>query len=195
MANRFLIPTLAAALLTSACSSIGPAPAEIFYRLPPAQVEAGEKKLPGVLLIDAWRAGDLHGSSNLLHSEDTAGISVQPYHYDLWVDRPTKLIADFAQDWLGKRGVADLVLNEESGMDGAWRLIGEIRRFEQLNGGAPAVVVGLDLRLIDLNDRDATPRGGYYEATAPIADDKPLTAIQGYRAALEQVLTRFTEGL
>lgn len=196
MTKRILIPLLATTLLSSGCSSIGPAPDEIFYRLPPAQVQAGEKKLPGVLLIDSWRAGDLYGSGSLLHSEDPDGISVQPYHYDLWVDRPTKLVADFAKDWLTKRQVADLVLSDDSDADGDWRLVGEIRRFEQLNGGKTAsVVVGLDLRLSDIHHRGSAPRGGYFEANAVIESEKPMDAVQGYRRALERVLADFVGSL
>lgn len=186
---------LATALLAG-CSSIGPAPDEVFYRLPAAQVEAGEKKLPGVLLIDDWRAGDLHAGGNLLYSKDAGGISLQQYHYDLWADRPTELIADFAQDWLTRRGIADLVLSESSGATGDWRLIGELRRFEQLNGAkTPTVVVGLELRLVDLNDRDARPGGGYFEANASIDSENPLDAVNGYRDALEQALSKFADRL
>ncbi|MCB1733590.1 MAG: membrane integrity-associated transporter subunit PqiC [Gammaproteobacteria bacterium] len=187
---------LATTLLLSGCASVGPAPDEVFYRLPFAPVTQGERKLHGVLLIDNWHAGDLHGSPQMLYSTDPAGVSLQQYHYDLWADRPTKLIADFAQAWLSQRGVADAVMPEDSGAIGQWRLTGEIRRLEQLNGAAtPEVVVGVDLRLIDLSDRDAAPRGGYFEARKGIASDAPMSAVTGYRDALNAVLAEFVAGL
>lgn len=187
---------LATALSIAGCSTVGPAPDEVFYRLPSSETHQGEPRLSGVLLIDTWQAGDLHGSPQMLYSEDSAGISLQQYHYDLWADRPTKLIADFAQSWLSQRGIADAVLAESSGAVGQWRLTGEVRRLEQLNGGdVPAVVVGVDLRLTDLLNRDATPRGGYFEARKSIASADPMNAVSGYREALNAILEDFVAGL
>lgn len=196
MAPRRLLLPLLSALLLSACAAVGPAPDDVYYRLPSTTPEPASPKLAGVVLIEAPRAGDLHGDAPMLYSDDAAGLGLLQYHYRHWADRPTALVADFMQAWLSTRGVADTVLNDDGNADGDWRLVGKLKRFEQLNGmQPPAVVVGLELHLIEMAHRAAPPRGGYYEARAEIASADPLDAVEGYRQALAQVLDAFTGSL
>lgn len=152
--------------------------------------------MTGVLVVDEFRAGDLHDSRQMLFAKDSAGVVLQQRHYDFWVDRPTKLVADFAQRYLESRGVADRVFREAGDINGDWLLGGELRRFELLSGQGQSVVVGIAFKLSDLRQRDVLPRSGEVTVEESLNDNpSPADVVAAYQRALSKALDQFVQTL
>lgn len=150
---RRLLPALIVSLLT-ACAAGPGIPETTYFRLPEAAVlAAAAPGLDSPLVIDTFLADGVHSDQSILYAVDDQGERLRAYHYQLWVDPPTRMLQRRLIRTLSGAGVAPRVLERLPPSAEQHRLQVRITAFERLPGEAEhRVRVALDVRL-DRSDR------------------------------------------
>ena len=129
--------TLCAALLLATilpgCASGPGIPETLYYRLPQMPtVERIEQALDAPLVIDAFYADGVHSDISLLYSTDPDGERLRAYHYQLWLDPPTRMLQRRLIRTLDAAAVAPKVLEILPAAAEQYRLSARIEAFERI---------------------------------------------------------------
>ncbi len=179
------------------CSSLSAPPPEHFYRLPSLSVDqpVTSPLLPGLLVLAELNSDDLHADPAMLYSPDSNGLLLHQYENHRWQDSPTYLVRQVMLDYLSMSGIADAVAAEEDAFAPNWRLVTNLRRFEQWRGEESAfVTVTLNMQLTDVTARKRVLAESYEEVVT-LTDTAPLTSVAGYQLALKRILERMIADL
>lgn len=145
-------------LLLTGCASGPGIPDTTYFRLPAAaEVASGPARLDAPLVVDAFFADGVHADQALLYGLDPAGERLRAYHYQMWVDPPTRLLQRRLIRVLGQSGVAPLTTGRLPPKTRQYRLQMRIEGFERLPRGEGRWAVRVALRArLDGSDA-ATP--------------------------------------
>ena len=129
------------------CASGPGIPETTFFRLPPpAAIAAGETRLDAPLVIEAFYADGVHADQALLYALDPNGERLRAYHYQMWVDPPTRLLQRRLIRALDEAAVAPLVTGRLPPKTEQYRLQMRIEAFERLPRGEDRWAVRVALR-------------------------------------------------
>lgn len=136
------------AVLLAACAQ-PPVTQDTFYRLqvapPPEALE--KPKLPGTVEVPRFPADGLTAGRAIVFSEAADPLQVSAYHYHFWLEPPGAMLRDEMVGYLRAAGVAGSVVTPELRVESDFMLIAKIKRFEQVRGATPKVVVALEVAL------------------------------------------------
>lgn len=181
-------------LLLGGCFG-GGAPADSFYRLDvaaPATLSA--PILPGVVEVGRFAAEGLTGERSLLYSYRDKPDQLLRYGYHLWVEPPPVLLQNQLVRLLRESHTASTVVTADLRVPPDFLIEGRLRRFEQIAGERPVVVVDMDLGVVRLRGGELLLLHGY-RAEKPMAGNDPSDAVQAYQSAVSEIFDRFLADL
>lgn len=187
---RLRFPLFALILLLGGCFG-GTGPSDQFYRLDvPMPAALPSPVLSGVVEVGRFAAEGLTGERALLYSYRDKPDQLSRYGYHLWVDPPPVLLQNQLVRILRETRAASTVVTADLRVPPDVLIEGHLRRFEQIAGGSPAVVVEMDLGVVRL-------RGGEllqlrtYRVEKSMAGEQPAEAVTAFQAAVGEVFARF----
>ena len=191
--NSILCASIGA--LLSACA-LPPVPEDAFYRLdvsPPPQTR-NAPLLAGVLEIDPFRADPLtSGRAMLYHTAETP-IRVHRLPYTFWMEAPAAMLQREAAEYLRVARVAETVVTPNVRTNAQYALTGTIVRLEQIRSESPAVVIELELSVVERGSRDLLFHRNYAEEVPANGPDAIRTA-SAFGRAFAAILERFVADL
>jgi len=175
------------AVLTAACSGQPPVPEDHFYRLPaPATAESVSGLSAGAIFVEQFIADGVHRERAIVYAKHAASTELLQYHYQYWIDSPTRLVRDHLADYLRGGGAAELVSTSPD-IPAELSIFGRIRQFEIVEGqGGGEVVVGLEFR-VDRAGRTAPLLVKNYEERFVSGDDSMNGAVTAFGTALARI--------
>lgn len=141
-----LVPTLALGL--AACSS-PPLQPDDYFRLevaPPAAAVA-PPLLDGLLQVDRLAAEDMTGDRAMHWSDAALPAQIRRLPRLFWSETPPAMIQSQLVRHLQAAGIAADVVAGDLRVAAKYEIRGRLRRFEQVSGPAPHILVDLDLGL------------------------------------------------
>lgn len=180
-----------------ACATVPGTPETTYYRLPDV---AALERLPAPvvdlpIVVEVFSADGLYADQALIHALDAGADQLRTYHYQLWIDPPTRLLQRRLIEVLRAGGVAAVVTDRLPTQLPTLRVQGRIARLERI----PAhdgweVAVTLVLR--------AEPSAGgrpwiIGEYRQRLAADGPRVAdsVRAYGLALDRIGSEFMADL
>lgn len=188
------LPMLA---LLSACAGAPGIPDTTYFRVPePAPSMPFDAPLTAQpVVVETLMADGLHSDQALIYSLDPQARRLRAYHYQMWVDPPTRMLQRRLIASLRTRGVSAHVTDRLPVQAGALRVNARIGAFERVRTrDGWAVSVALAIR-VDAG-RDALPllERDYREWRA--ADgDSVLDAVAAIGVALDRIEAAFVQDL
>ena len=182
-------------LLGSGCALAPPPPPDTFYRLEVAAPAVLPRPLlPGVVEVKRFDAEGLTGDRALLYSYRDRPDQVLRYSYHFWVDAPPTLFQDQLLRVLRQAGAVDTVVTSGIDLSPDYVIEGRLRRFEELAGASPAVVVEADIAVVRVRG-DALLMLHSYRVEKPAASEQPADAVRAFQAAVGELAGRFLDDL
>lgn len=195
--KRHPFAALALLVLLAGCASAPGIPDTTYFRLPPpAPVAQGEARFDIPLVVDAFFADGVHADQALLYGLDPDGERLRAYHYQMWVDPPTRLLQRRLIRALDESGVAPLVTARLPPKSRQYRLQMRIDAFERLPRGEDrwAVRVALRARLEGSDDeRPALLRD--YSRELPVQGASVRDSVRAMGAAVDQIYAELVADL
>jgi ABC-type uncharacterized transport system auxiliary subunit len=187
-----LWPLLAMLVGAAGCVS-GPAPRDHVYRLqvePPGSAR-NAPAFPGTLEVGRVWGNALTRARPILRSDSNRAVEVTPYDYHLWVDSPTLLFQRALAAYLRQVGLAESVVSSDANTPAKWVVTGFIERLDHITGGgAPRVLVELDLRLTE-TDRGRLLLRKVYRAEQPSDGAGVPAAVRAFGTAVGSIFESF----
>ncbi len=190
MSLRRSLPLLLIPLLALAGCASGPGiPETTFFRLPPAAaVESAPPRLDAPLVVEAFYADGVHADQALLYGLDPEGERLRAYHYQMWVDPPTRLLQRRLIRVLAESGIAPLVTGRLPPKTRQYRLQMRIEGFERLPRGEDAWAVRVALRArLDGSDAAAPLLDRAYSRELDVTGRSVRESVRRMGAALDQI--------
>lgn len=160
---------------------------DTFYRLrvaPPAALE--KPKLSGTLEVPRFSADGLMAGRPIVFSEAADPLQVSAYHYHFWLEPPGVMLRDEMVGYLRAAGVAKSVVTPELRVDPDFVLIAKIKRIEQVRGGAPKVIVALEVA-VNARKEDRLLLLKTYQVEKAAADNTVGAAIEALNNAMAAI--------
>lgn len=175
-------------LLLAGCASGPGIPETTYFRLPPrTAVEAGEPVLDAPLIVEPFFADGVHAEQALLYALDEDGTRVRAYHYQLWIDPPTRLLQRRLIRTLGEAHVAPLVIERLQTATRQYRLLARLDSFERVpRGDGWLVSVALQVR-VDGNDGSAPLLLREYRRTQPAEGSSVRESVRAMGVAVDAI--------
>lgn len=187
------VPLIACFLMAGCAGS--PPPPDVFYRLDHRPVQAlATPALPGVVEVASLSAEGLAADRALLFSSREHPDQLARYSYHFWVEAPPLLIRDELVRVLRDAGVATQVVTADLRVPADFIVEGRLKRFEQVVGGPPAVVMEAELGVVRLRGNQLLMLRDYRVET-PAAGDAPGDAAAALQICLDHLLSRFVGDL
>ena len=186
---------LSIATLLSACA-LAPVPEDAFYRLEVSSPHPTQNAplLAGILEIDPFRADPLTGGRAMLYRGANAPTRVHRLPYTFWMDAPAAMLQLEVAEYLRTAGVSEHVVTPSARTNAQYALAGTIIRLEQIRGEAPAVVIELELSVVERRSRELLFHGTYREEVSATGRDV-VHAADAFGRALGSILDRFVADL
>jgi cholesterol transport system auxiliary component len=184
-------------LLLAGCASGPGIPETSYFRLPPAAPSAPAvgAALADPVLVQTFLADGVHSSQALLYSVDPDGGRLRAYHYQLWVDPPTRMLQRRLIAQLRAAGVAALVAGQLPPAGTLWRVQGRIEAFERIRrDDGWHVVVALQLRA-DHGDAAWPVLLRDYRQERPAGGDTVRDSVRALGAAVDAIYAEFIADL
>jgi ABC-type uncharacterized transport system auxiliary subunit len=187
---RGLLRAAAAGLLLAGCVA-GPSPRDRFFRLavPPPQARLAAPALAGTLEVERPSSTALARERAILSVAGGDAVEVVPHAYELWVDSPTLLVQRTLVAYLDAAGLAQQVVTPDAGASERWTVAGHLERLEHVTGGAPRVLVELELRLAPARGEPLLQKT--YRAERGVDGADVEEAVRGFGAALGEIYAGF----
>jgi ABC-type uncharacterized transport system auxiliary subunit len=181
-------------ILVAACSA-NPVPEDHFYRLPAATAAEGAAGLvSGTIFVEQMIADGVHRERAIVRANRNAPTQLLQYHYEYWMDSPTRMIRDHLADYLRAGGAAPLV-SISPDVQAEISVFGRIRQFEILEGdGNDEVVVGMEFR-VDRAGRETPVLIRTYEERGETGDDTVRAAVAAFGEALSRIYARLAQDI
>ena len=125
-----------AALLLAACASVPGMPETTYYRLPPpaSVTPLAEPPVAVPIVVEALGADGLYTDQALIYAMDAGASRLRTYHYQLWIDPPSRLLQRHLIENLRLAGVSRVVTDQLPTRVEALRIVGRITRLERVQG-------------------------------------------------------------
>jgi cholesterol transport system auxiliary component len=192
-----LIVSLLSVALLAGCAATPGVPETTYFRLP---ARAAQDALPvapiaGPVMVDPFVADGVHVSQALLYSTDPGGERLRAYHYQLWVDPPTRMLQRRLIATLREAGVAAMVDGSLPPSRELTRVHGRIEAFERVRrDDGWHVQVALQLR-VDHGD-EARPRLLRDYRREQRADGEAVRdSVRAFAAAVDSIYAEFIADL
>lgn len=188
-----LLATLAFAVLLAGCASGPGIPDTSYFRLPPPAepAVAAQPLLDGPLVVETFLADGVHSDQALLYSLDPDGERLRAYHYQLWVDPPTRMLQRRLIATLRAANAAPLVAQRLPPGALRWRVTGRIEAFERVRrADGWHVQVALQLRL-DHVDEPLPRLLRDYRRERPAGGESVRDAVRALGAAVDEIYAEF----
>ncbi len=147
---RYLV--IAFILSLGACSAQKPVPVDRFYRLPDITMNENDRVnlKSEVIYVRIFETDGLHRERALVYSKEDSSLELKQYHYQHWIDSPTRMLRDHLVQYLRAIDTSASVVTSVDPYP-QLEIKGRIKRFDQVNSEAGReVFVTLELRA----DRD-----------------------------------------
>lgn len=192
---RLLILALLA-LLLAACASAPGIPDTIYHRLPePDAVSLPRPVTEHPALVEAFLADGLHSDQALIYSTDPEGRSLKAYHYQRWVDPPSRMLQRRLIQVLRDSGAAEVVTDRLTARVDALRIQGRINAFERLQqADGWQVLVAFSLRA-ERSGADLPILMKDYRVQLPAGGDSVADTTRTAGAAVDQIFAQFLQDL
>lgn len=181
------------ALLLAACASAPGIPDTNYFRLPertPLPV-AGTPPLSSPVVVEPFLADGVHSDQALLYSLDPDGARLRAYHYQLWVDPPTRMLQRRLIGAMRDANIAPLVVARLPAQSEHWTVRGQIEAFERIRReDGWHVQLALQLRA-DYGDEPLPRLLRDYRVTLPAGGDSVRDAVRTYGTALDRIYAQF----
>jgi cholesterol transport system auxiliary component len=193
---RPLVIALLALILLGACASAPGIPDTIYHRLPEPVISPLPAPLtPLPVLVEAFQAGGLHADQALLYSLDPDGRQLLAYHYQRWVDPPSRLLQRRLIQTLQDSGAAAVVTDRLPARADALRIQGRIHAFERIQqADGWEVSVAFSLRA-DSGRSDLPLLAKDYRVRRSAGGNSMASTTSSLGAAIDQVFTQFLRDL
>ena len=180
--------------LAAACSG-KPVPEDQFYRLPePAATNGAAGLATGPVFVEQVIADGVHRERAIVHAKRELPTQLLQYHYQYWMDSPTRMVRDHLADYLRAGNAAPLVSTSPD-VQAEISIFGRIREFEILeDGGDSEVVVGLEFR-VDRAGRDTPVLIKTYEERGKVAGDSVSAGVAAFGETLTRIYARLVEDI
>ncbi len=198
MTKKTLLIALALTGL-AACAPGGSVQRDAFYRLAvpapsQAQIQAGQPILPGVVEVQRPAAEGLAVDRAIVYSYRDRPQEVDHYSYHFWTEPPAVLVQDQLVEFLRAAKAAERVVTSELRVPPQWVVQSRIKRFEQLAGSEPAVVIEMEMGVTRLRGNELTFLKTYRVET-PMRGDNVPAAVNAFDAALADLFRQFLADL
>lgn len=200
-----LLPLLIAVLMLAGCVG-GPAiPDTTYYRLGPLPtVPAWQQPLTAQpLVVPTFVADGIHSDQALLYALDDEGMRLRAYHYQLWVDPPTRMLQRRLIATLRRARLSPLVVDNLPQARKPARISGRIIELERVPVGTGwSVRVALALRYeppasasmsTGVSEDDGMVR--VYRETRHVADASVVASARQMGDAVNAIFTQFLADL
>jgi ABC-type uncharacterized transport system auxiliary subunit len=193
--NRLLILALMA-LLLAACASAPGIPDTVYHRLPEPEIATLPKPLSEhPVLVEAFLADGLHSDQALIYSTDPEGRRLQAYHYQRWVDPPSRMLQRRLIQSLRNSGAAAVVTDRLAARVDALRIQGRINAFDRLQqADGWQVLVALSLRA-ERSGADLPLLMKDYRVQLTTEGNSMADTTRSTGAALDQIFAQFLRDL
>ena len=144
-----LLALMVGATLLGGCAGGPGIPDTIYFRLdePVVIAPASGGQLDGPLVIETFLADGVHSDQAILYSTDVDGDRIRAYHYQLWVDPPTRMLQRRLIRYLDAARIAPLVVDRLPPGAGQYRLQLRIEAFERVRSATGWTLrVGVEAR-------------------------------------------------
>jgi len=187
--------TVFATLALIAACAADPVPEDQFYRLPaPAAAERASGLASGTVFVEQFIADGVHRERAVVRAQRESPTQLLQYHYQYWMDSPTRMVRDHLADWLRAGNAAPLVSTAPD-IQAEISIFGRIRQFEIVEGGGNGeVVVVLEFR-VDRAGRDTPVLIRSYEERVTAADDTVSGAVEAFGEALSRIYGRLVDDI
>ncbi len=191
------LPIVLLTALLAGCAGAPGIPDSSYFRLPARQTEAiaSTPPLSAPVEIEPFLADGVHSDQAILYSLDPEGQQLRAYHYQLWVDPPTRMLQRRLIGTLRDANVAAVVAARLPARDERWRIRGQIEAFERIRrDDGWHVQVALQLRADHGNE--AVPRLlRDYRELRPAGGDSITDAVRAIGAAVDAIYAQFVAEL
>ena len=135
-------------LFLAGCAGQGPAPTDHYYRLPAVTAASSHEPLTeGVIFVEQLIADGIYRERAMLYAGDPPALELNQYHYQHWIDTPSRLIRDHMIDYLRAANSAPQVVYVAD-VPAELSIFGRIRQFERQSGkDGNTVAVNLEFRV------------------------------------------------
>lgn len=124
-----------ASLLLAACATVPGMPETTYYRLPPpvATTALAEAPVDLPIVVEVLGADGLYTDQALIYAMDADASRLRTYHYQLWIDPPSRLLQRHLIENLRLAGVSRVVTDQLPTRMEALRIVGRITRLERVH--------------------------------------------------------------
>jgi len=193
---RLSTTALLSLLLLGACATAPGIPDTVYHRMPEpvaSPLQAPLTSLP--VLVEAFAADGLHSDQALLYSPDPEGRQLLAYHYQRWVDPPSRLLQRRLIQTLQDSGAAAVVTDRLPARADALRIQGRIHALERIQGvDGWDVSVALSLRA-DAGRGDLPLLARDYRVRRSAGGSSMASSTAGFGAVLDQIFAEFLRDL
>jgi cholesterol transport system auxiliary component len=185
-------------VLLAGCASAPGIPETSYFRLP-ARAEAAavtaSPALAGPIMVETFLADGVHSSQAMLYSLDPQGERLRAYHYQLWIDPPTRMLQRRLIAQLRDSGAAPLVAGQLPPSRDLWRVQGRIEAFERVRRDDRwHVQVALQLR-VDHGDAALPRLLRDYRRELPAGGETVRDTVRAMGAAIDSIYAEFIADL
>jgi ABC-type uncharacterized transport system auxiliary subunit len=137
------------------CMSVPPVPTDKYYQLPDVALSYNGEPLDGILAVRRFETDGLHNERAVLHADYQSPHRVEAYHYHHWADTPPRMLQENLVKALRDTDIAKQVISYSTQVKPTYLIAGKIRKFQQLLGKQPGVIVEMELQLLSFGERRA----------------------------------------
>jgi cholesterol transport system auxiliary component len=184
-------------MLLAGCASAPGIPETSYFRLPPIPPTPAlsGQRLDTPIMVDTFLADGVHSDQALLYSTDPEGERLRAYHYQLWVDPPTRMLQRRLIATLRQAEVAPVVAGRLPPRASMWRVNGRIEAFERIRRpDGWYVQVALQLR-VDHSDAAMPALLRDYREMRPAGGETVRDSVRAFGAAVDSIYATFLSDL
>lgn len=189
MSPRLLSIALVFSAALTGCASAPGIPETTYFRLPErsAIAPAAAPTLDAPLVVETFYADGVHSDQSLLYSTDPDGERLRAYHYQLWIDPPTRMLQRRLILSLDQARVAPLVVERLPPQQAQYRLEARIVALERIRRGEGWVVrAALQFRL-DHSDGSAPLLIRDYARELAVSGNSVRDSVRSMGAAIDAI--------
>ncbi len=193
--GRSSILCLSLILLLTGCHATK-APDFSYFRLPPPPTVTAYAHMifETPVVVDTFVADGLYGDQALVYAIDASASELRQYHYQLWVDPPTRMLQRRLLVLLRRAHVSDLVTDGLPASRAAVRVHGVILRMDRMPvDGGYKVAVGLKIRADGVDGAPLLDK--LYSTSEPASANGLSSTVAAYGTAIDRLFKEFEADL
>lgn len=146
-----------------------------------------------ILVVRPFRISPAYQEQMFVYRMDVGEYETD--FYNIFMVSPEAIIAQEAEEWLGKAGIFKNVVDSSSLVEPTHALEGSIVRIYGDFSETPKAVMEIQIALVALEGKPGIIMHKTYISEKPIDSDQPQDLIAGYEIALKDILMRAEEDL